>query len=120
MLKNGDFISVEYEGYDENGEVFDSTKGEIGKELHGKDGALLVIIGNHRFVPGLDEAIRTMNKGEEREVNIASEKAFGSRNKSLIKVMRLSDFKNSDVYPYPGLRIPIDTPNGKSFGLIKK
>lgn len=119
MLKNGDFVSVEYEGYDEKGEVFDSTKGEVGKELHGKDGAILVVIGSHKFVPGLDEAIRNMKKGEEREVVIPSEKAFGSRNKNLVKVMSLSEFKNSEVYPYPGLRIHVDTPNGRIFGLIK-
>jgi len=119
LLKNGDFVTVEYEGYDEKGEIFDSTKGEVGKELHGKDGALLVVMGSHKFVPGLDEVLRTMNKGEEKEVAIPSEKAFGSRSKSLVKVMSLSDFKHSEVYPYPGLRIHVDTPNGRIFGLIK-
>jgi len=118
-LKNGDFVSVEYEGYDEKGEVFDSTKGEVGKELHGKDGALLVVIGSHKFVPGLDEAVKTMKKGEEREVLLTPDKAFGSRSKNLVKVMSLNDFKHSDVYPYPGLRIHVDTPNGRVFGLIK-
>jgi peptidylprolyl isomerase len=119
LLKNGDFIRLEYEGYDDEGNLFDSTKGEVGKTLHGKEGPMLIVMGRHRLIKGLEAAVMGMKKGEEKETVFAPDKAFGIRNKNLIKVMKTSDFARHNLNPEPNLVIHIDTGNGRLFGKIK-
>ena len=72
MLKNGEFVKIEYDAIDENGNLFDSTRGEIAKALHKKEGPLLVVVGKHRLIKGLDIAIRSMSR--ERKPNLNSTK----------------------------------------------
>jgi len=119
LLKNGDFIKLAYDGYDDKGNIFDSTHGEVGKTLHGKDGPLLIVIGKHRLIQGLDETIRTMKKGEEKEASFGHEKAFGPRSKNLIRVMSSSDFRHHNVVPEPGITIHLDGDNGRVYGIVK-
>jgi peptidylprolyl isomerase len=119
MLKNGDFVRIEYDGYDDKGNLFDSTKGEIGKSMHGKDGPMLVVVGHYKLIQGLDELVRGMSKGDEKEAKFGPDKAFGHKNKQFVKVMSLMDFRNSDFYPQPGLQIHLDTDQGRMLGTIK-
>ncbi len=84
-FNNGDFVLVEYTLYlrrKNKEEVIDTTDEEIAKK-HGiysekeRYGPRLVIIGEGRVLPGLEETIRDMSEGEEREVEIPPEKAYG-------------------------------------------
>ena len=43
MIKEGDFIKIEYTGYDDKGQVFDSTSGEVAKAMHQKEGPMLIV-----------------------------------------------------------------------------
>ncbi|HNT61164.1 MAG TPA: FKBP-type peptidyl-prolyl cis-trans isomerase, partial [Candidatus Bilamarchaeaceae archaeon] len=79
MVSKGDLILLELEGKDAEGNVFDSTSGDIAKRLHGKEGPLLLSYGFDRIIPGLFEAIGKMGKGESREVSFGPDKAFGRR-----------------------------------------
>jgi FKBP-type peptidyl-prolyl cis-trans isomerase 2 len=119
LIKFGDFIKIEYTGYDERGNVFDSTSGEVAKTLHGSEGPLVVIFGVDRLPKGLEETLRQMNKQDEIDVMIPPEKAFGKPKKSLIKVLPTSYFKHQKLTPSVGLPIYIDTDNGRIFGVIK-
>jgi FKBP-type peptidyl-prolyl cis-trans isomerase SlyD len=119
MVEKGDFVLVELEGKDQEGNVFDSTKGEIAKKLHGKEGALLVVYGMDRLIPGLHKALRGMQKGDEKAVHIGPEEAFGPRKKELMKVMPVADFAKHNVNPEPGLVVHVDTETGRLYGTIK-
>lgn len=119
MLNNGDFIKVQYTGYDDKGNVFDSTSGEIAKTLHGKEGSLLIVIGKHRLIKGLEDAVRSMKKDEEKEVNCSPDVAFGPKSKDLIKIMNQTDFIKNNIMPQPGLTVHVDTDQGRLYGLIK-
>lgn len=119
MLKNGEFVKIEYDAYDENGNLFDSTRGEIAKALHKKEGPLLVVIGKHRLIKGLDIAIRSMSQGEETEFEFNEANAFGKRSKEYTKIMRTEDFARYNVAPQPGLTVHLDTEQGRIYGTIK-
>ena len=119
MVKNGDFILIEYTGYDAKGSVFDSTKGDIGKNMHGKDGPILIIYGKDLLVPGMQEALTTMHKGDSKRLQLPFEKAFGKRRRELVKTMPLSEFYNSEINPVPGIVVNLDTPQGRLMGVVK-
>lgn len=119
MVEKGDFILVELEGRDGQGRVFDSTKGEIAKSLHGKEGPLLVVYGMDRLIPGLYDALRGMRKGEEKEIRLKPKEAFGPRRKELVKILPSSVFAKNKVSPEPGVVVQADTESGPSRGVVK-
>ena len=57
-MNKGDFLKLEYTGYDDKGNVFDSTSGEIAKKLHNKEGTLLIVFGYDKLVVGLEEVLQ--------------------------------------------------------------
>lgn len=115
----GDFIKIEYTGKDKNGKVFDSTSGEVAKALHGKEGPLLLIVGRDVLLPGLQDAIEQLNPGQETDVELTPEKAFGTRSRELIKVMAIKEFEQMDAMPQPGLQVEFETDQGKTVGTIR-
>lgn len=119
MLKNGDFVKVQYTGYDDRGNQFDSTDGEVAKALHGKEGPLLVVIGKHRLVKGLEDTLKSMKKDDEKEVVCAPEIGFGYKDKHLVKIMNEMDFYKNNIRPEPGLTVHVDTDQGRMYGTIK-
>lgn len=87
-VKKGDTVTVEYEGRFESGEVFDSTS-------HGDHSHPLTFkSGNSEVVKGFDDAVFGMKKGEEKEVIIKPEEAYGQPNPELIQ----KNSKNKTAY----------------------
>src|SRR3989338_1151359 len=119
MIKTGDFIKIDYTAYDDKGNAFDSTSGEIAKKMHGKEGAMLIIFGKDRLVSGLEETIGKMAKGEKAEITLSPEKAFGHRNKDMIRIMSEKEFYKSEIMPHVGLAVNLDTEQGSFMGVIK-
>lgn len=119
MVNKLDFIKIEYTGYDKNGNIFDSSQGEIAKQLHSKEGAMLIVFGVDRIVNGLEEAIGTMKIGEEIEILIPPEKAFGIKNKEFMEIIPITEFHKNGVNPVIGTIIELNTGTGKCKGLIK-
>ncbi|MFH2106936.1 MAG: peptidylprolyl isomerase [Candidatus Micrarchaeota archaeon] len=118
-LNKGDFIKIEYDAYDDDGRLFDSTSGDIAKSLHGKEGAMLVVFGFDKLLSGLEDALHGMKKGEKIELDIPADKAFGQRNKNLLRIMSRSDFIRNEINPVPGLTVHVDTEQGRQYGIIK-
>ncbi len=119
MAKKGDLLAVELEGRDDEGTVFDSTSGEIAKRLHGREGPMLISLESDKVIPGLHDALEGMEEGEEKEIEIPPEKAFGGRRKELVKIMSLAEFRKFNVAPEPGLVIHVDTERGRNYGTVK-
>jgi FKBP-type peptidyl-prolyl cis-trans isomerase len=59
IITTGLSVFLEYEGKFENGEVFDSSKN------HGKP--LEFVVGQKQVIPGFENALIGMDKGEEKE-----------------------------------------------------
>ena len=119
MVEKGDFILIELEGKDHNGRTFDSTKGEVAKKLHGKEGPLMVIYGMDRLIPGIYDALSKMAAGEEKDIHLKINEAFGERKKELIKIMSEAEFAKHEVRPEAGLIIHVDTDTGRLYGSVK-
>jgi FKBP-type peptidyl-prolyl cis-trans isomerase 2 len=119
MVNKGDMVLLELEGKDKGGNVFDSTSGDAAKRLHGKEGPILLSFGFDKIIPGLFDAVSHMRKGEDKEISLSPDKAFGKRNKDLVKIMSLAEFRKFRVNPEPGLLIHVDTDKGRTYGTVK-
>ena len=96
-LKDGDIITLDYEGRTE-GVLFDTTLEEIAK----KEDAIVenrvyapitVVVGDGRLVPGLENHLKKAKVGKSTEVKIAPEDAYGPRDTKLIETMSVSKFR---------------------------
>ena len=119
MVEKGDFILLDLEGKDQDGRVFDSTKGDVSKKLHGKEGPLLVVFGMDRLIPGIYDALHGMKETEEKDIHLTSQQAFGDRKKDLVKIMSSTEFAKHQVKPEAGLVIHVDTDTGRLYGTVK-
>jgi FKBP-type peptidyl-prolyl cis-trans isomerase 2 len=102
-IQKGDIIKVEYEGRLEDGTIFDST------ELH--DGLPLKFeVGNGKLIPGFDEAVVGKNVGDEFEIEIQPNKAYGNIDPTLSQTISREQFPK-DITPEPGMMLRVDGPN---------
>jgi len=76
VVKKGDTVSVEYTGKLETGETFDSSKGKDPLEFEA---------GAGKVIKGFDEGIIGMKVGEEKELVIEAENAYGKRSDKYLK-----------------------------------
>jgi len=105
-VKKGDKVKVEYEGKLESGEVFDSSN-------HGEHSHPLEFeVGAGKVIKGFDEAVEGMEKGEEKEVTIEPENAYGEPNPQLTqKVPR--DKLPKEPEPKSGMMLVLATADGR-------
>lgn len=101
----GDVVSIHCVGKLRSGEVFENTF----------DGDPFIFqVGSQEIIPGLSEAVIGMTEGEEKEVVIPYQKAFGPRDENLVRAIP-REALSLDVVPEPGLMLNliIDTPQGE-------
>ena len=113
-MKKGDFIEIDFVGrLASTGEIFDVTLEDIAKEegihrpKHNYKPAL-VIVGSGMIVPGVEKALEGMEVGEEKEIELAPEEAFGQRSMKLIRIIPISRFTREKINPAPGIFVDID------------
>ncbi|MDP2860333.1 MAG: peptidylprolyl isomerase, partial [bacterium] len=109
IIQKNDFIEIEFTGK-ANNEIFDTTnKAEakkIGIEADVKP--IVVSVGNEMLLKGLDENLEGKEIERQYSIKISPEKAFGSRNPSLIKTIPMKVFKEKNMNPVPGLTLQMD------------
>jgi FKBP-type peptidyl-prolyl cis-trans isomerase 2 len=103
VVKKGDKIKVEYTGSFDDGTVFDDSASH-GKPLEFEAGAGHVI-------PGFDNAVIGMKKGEEKIVKITPAEGYGEVNPELVKEVP-RDRLPKEQDPKPGMMLVIGLPNG--------
>ncbi|KSW11680.1 hypothetical protein CF15_02350 [Pyrodictium occultum] len=114
-LEDGAFALIEYTlRVKDTGRVVDTTSEEEARKAGIYDpkdryGPRLVIVGEGRLIPGLEKAIREMSEGEEREIEIPPEEAFGKRDPEKIKIIPKGQFIKSGVFPEPGKIVEINS-----------
>ncbi|WP_048059176.1 peptidylprolyl isomerase [Methanococcus vannielii] len=116
-MESGKLVKISYDGYVE-GKLFDTTNEELAKEEGILNpnmvyGFVTVSVGEKMLIPGLDKAITEMNVGEEKELELSPEEAFGKRDASKVKIVPMNDFKKHNVRPIPGMPVNIDNKIGK-------
>lgn len=81
--KTGDRVKVHFTGYLEDGTVFGSTMGEAPFEFS---------IGEKNMLPGFEQAVIGMKKGDTKTITLSPEEAYGLHKKELVTVMQRSGF----------------------------
>ncbi len=118
-MKDGDFVLIDYVGkVKDTGEIFDLTREDVAREKKVYDpkvrySPVSVIVGSGFVIKGLDGALREMNNGEKKTVEIDQKDAFGERSGSLIKLIQVSVFREQNIDPNPGSYVNINGINGR-------
>ena len=76
-VEKGNIIKVEYTGRLEDGTIFDSS------ENH--EEPLEFKVGEGQLIKGFEESVIGMKIGEEKEITLSPEEAYGPHNPELIK-----------------------------------
>ena len=102
-VKKGDKVKVEYTGTFDDGTVFDAS------EKHGKP--LEVEAGAGQVIKGFDNALIGMEKGEEKEIKLKPEEAYGEPNEKMIQKAPREQFpKDKEIKV--GMMLAVGLPNG--------
>ena len=75
--QQGDTVKIHYTGKLDDGEVFDSSEGRD---------PFTFTIGSGQVIPGFDDAVLGMEVGEEKDVVIPVDRAYGERKDELVIV----------------------------------
>ena len=84
VVQEGDTIQLEYEGKLEDGTVFDSSKHH--------DQPLEFRVGSGQIIKGIDNAVVGMQQGEEKEITVPPEDAYGMHHPELVRDLPHSFF----------------------------
>lgn len=102
-VESGVFVSVDYTGTLENGDVFDTSNGRQPLEIQ---------VGSGRVLPGFEAALMDMSPNETKTFKLSPEDAYGHRDDT-----RLHDFRKSEIpagmEPEVGQVLMLSTPQGQ-------
>jgi peptidylprolyl isomerase len=104
-IKDGDTVQLLCEAKLENGELCYTNDAQ---------NPLFIVVGEGKFFPNIEEALREMTEGETKTITLEAVDAFGPHIDDLVIKVPKSVFK-TDVTLEVGSRIKIDVPTGKSF-----
>ncbi|MFH1637470.1 MAG: peptidylprolyl isomerase [Candidatus Woesearchaeota archaeon] len=104
-IKDGNKVKIEYEGKLETGEVFDASA------KHGQP--LEIDVGKHQVIPGFEKALIGMKKGEEKEITLKPEEAYGQKNPQMVKKVPREQLPK-DQEPKAGMMLMITLPTGQN------
>lgn len=113
-MKEGDFLQMDYVGRIKGtSEIFDLTDEALAKKegIYNEKrqyGPVLVIMGAHMIIPGIEKQIETMKTGEEREFDVTPEEGFGRREPRLVIIVSKAKFLKENINPVPGMFVDID------------
>lgn len=85
----GDTVQVDYKGYYDDGEVFDSSY-ERGEPLE-------FVVAAGQMIPGFDAAVEGMAVGEKKTVRLSPDEAYGEWDESLVMTVDNSTFAENST-----------------------
>lgn len=118
-IKNGDFVKLEFTGkIKETGDIFDTTSEEVAKEAgilaEEKDyGPIPIVVGGKHLLGAIDEAIIGLDKGDTKKIEVDPENGFGERDKNLIQLIPMKEFKKQGMNPYVGMELTAEGHKGR-------
>lgn len=109
-IKEGDKVKVEFKGSLDDGTIFDSS------EIRGMP--LEFVVGAGQVIKGFENAVIGMEKGEEKEIKLQPQEAYGVHNPQLLQRVSRNQFPK-EMEPKLGLEVNVTQPNGvKSRGRV--
>ncbi len=114
VLKNNDFIEIEFTARIKDGDIFDSNVEKHLKELGSNTKAkpFIFSLGQGMFLKGVEEYLIGKELGKHK-IELIPEKAFGKRDPKLIQRVPTSVFRENDLRPVPGIMFNFDGKIGK-------
>ncbi len=111
-IKKNDFVEIEFTAkIKDTGEIFDTNKEEEAKKINvdlKENKPTIICLGHEMFLKSVEDFLIGKKIGENYNIELSPEKAFGKRNPSLIKTMPIKVFKEHNVNPYPGAMFSMD------------
>jgi FKBP-type peptidyl-prolyl cis-trans isomerases 2 len=101
-MEKGDIIRLQYDSYTDDGKLIETTDAEKAKaagiyDEHNVYKPMVVIVGSGRLLKPLEEEIKKSNLGEEKEINIPPEEAFGVRDPNNVKVLSMRELEGGKL-----------------------
>ncbi|MFC1516790.1 peptidylprolyl isomerase [Thermodesulfobacteriota bacterium] len=102
-VENGLFVSVDYTGTLENGNMFDTSHGNRPLEVK---------VGAGQLVAGFENELMGMSLNEKKTFTLAPEAAYGQRDEGLTQSFPRSDIP-PELNPQVGMTVGLHTPEGQ-------
>ncbi len=102
-VENGLFVSVDYEGTLENGDVFDTSSGRQPMELQ---------MGAGQLIKGFEDALMGMALNEKKKFTLDPNDAYGHRNEDNVHVIKRTEIP-AEMNPKVGEMIGLTSPDGR-------
>ena len=103
-VKSGDTVRIHYKGTLNDGSLFDSSEGRQPLEF---------TVGAGQIIPGLDREIAGMSVGDNRDVKVAADEAYGPHDPQKVQVVPLSAMPQ-EVEVAPGMQLQARTPQRRN------
>jgi peptidylprolyl isomerase len=101
-VENGTFVSVDYKGSLQNGEVFDTSHGSQPLEIQ---------MGAGQLIKGFEKELLGMAVNEKKVFTIEPEEAYGQRDENLTQSFARADVP-PELNPRKGMTVGVRTPEG--------
>ena len=109
IVKEKDFIEIDFVGKTKDGEIFDSTKKEHSEKFRGEElKPLRIPLSFGLILKSFEKEIVGKEIGKEYSVVIKAENAFGRRNPLLVKMISIRNFKEQGITPVRGMQFSFD------------
>ncbi len=95
-------VSIHYTLTNDQGEVLDSSEGRE---------PLSYLEGAQNIIPGLENALVSLQQGDSLKVSVEPQDAYGERHDHLVQSVPRSAFEGVDEV-LPGMQFHAETPNG--------
>jgi peptidylprolyl isomerase len=102
-VENGKFVRVNYKGTLENGDIFDTTEGDLPLELQ---------MGSGQVIKGFEDALMGMSLNDKKAFTIDPEDAYGQRIEGYVQTIPRKEVP-PDMALEKGDFIGIQTPDGQ-------
>jgi peptidylprolyl isomerase len=102
MISEGKFAAIHYTGTLDDGQTFDSSFGGQPFEFQ---------VGSGSVIPGLDKAVIGMKVGDEKDVSMEPDEAYGEYDESLMHRVPKDEMK-ANFEPKEGMAISVMLENG--------
>jgi len=102
-VEKGMFVSVDYKGTLQNGDVFDSSYGRQPLEVK---------IGAGQLIAGFENELTGMSLNEKKTFTLDPEDAYGQKNEGLTRDIARADVP-PEINPEIGMTVGMHTPEGQ-------
>ncbi len=102
-VENGLFVSVDYKGTLQNGDIFDTSDGRQPLELK---------VGAGQLIPGFEKKLLGMSLNEKKTFTLEPDEAYGQRDENLRRDVPRNDIP-PEFNPRVGMTVGMQTPEGQ-------